>query len=370
MAEEKLAPESQRLLSLDAFRGFTIALMIVVNDPGSWSYVYAPLLHAEWNGITPTDLVFPFFLFIVGVSIVLAYSKRLKKGISKKDIYKKIFIRSLKIFGVGIFLNLFPLFNFENLRVAGVLQRISIVFLVCSLLFLNANWKTLAKIGGITLLLYWLVMAFIPVPGLGEASLEPGQNIAAWIDSKFLPGRMWQGTWDPEGILSTVPSIATGITGILAGILMISNQSLDRRIIWLFTLGFFSFILGGIWDWFFPINKNLWTSSFVLYTSGAASLTLAASIFIVDVLQIKGWTRIGRIFGANAITIYVIAGMLPTLFNRVKVGHMSFNSMIMDGLTGMGFDPKLASLCYALIFAGICYIPAYILYKKRIFIKL
>lgn len=370
MDEQKIQPTSPRLLSLDAFRGFTIALMILVNDPGSWSHVYAPLLHAKWNGITPTDLVFPFFLFIVGVSVVLAYSKRIKAGFDKKDMYKKIVIRSIKIFGVGIFLNLFPLFNFANLRVAGVLQRISIVFLVCSFLYLNTNWRTLAKIGAITLVLYWIIMAFVPVPGLGSPSLEPGQNIAAWIDSILLPGRMWQGTWDPEGLFSTFPAIVTGITGMLAGVLIISNQSLDRKIIWLFTFGFFSFIAGGIWDWFFPINKNLWTSSFVLYTSGAAGMTLAASMFIVDVLQIKGWTRMGRIFGANAITIYVIAGMLPSLFNRVKISGHSFNSMIMDGLTGIGFEPKLASLCYAIIFILICYIPAYMLYKKNIFIKL
>ncbi len=370
MEEQTLKTGSQRLLSLDAFRGFTIALMIVVNDPGSWNHVYAPLLHAEWNGITPTDLVFPFFLFIVGVSVVLAYSKRLKAGIDKKDMYKKIVIRSIKIFAVGIFLNLFPLFNFADLRVAGVLQRIAIVFFVCSFLYLSLSWKTIAKIGGIILLLYWLIMVFFPVPGIGEPSLEPGKNIAAWIDSILLPGRMWQGTWDPEGIFSTLPAIVTGITGMLAGILIIGSKPIDRKIILLFTLGFFAFIAGGVWDWFFPINKNLWTSSYVLYTSGAATLTLAASIFIVDVLHIKGWTRVGRIFGANAITIYVIAGMLPSLFNRVKIGGYSFNSLIMDGLTGIGFDPKLASLCYALLFTGICYIPAYILYKKKIFIKL
>lgn len=361
---------SQRLLSLDAFRGFTIALMIVVNDPGSWSHVYTPLLHAEWHGVTPTDLVFPFFLFIVGVSIALAYSKHLKAGADKKGMYKKILIRSLKIFAVGIFLNLFPTFDFENLRVTGVLQRIAVVFLVCSFLFLNTDWRALAKIGGITLLAYWVIMAFVPVPGLGVVSLEPGQNIAAWIDSYLLPGRMWQGTWDPEGLFSTLPSIVTGVTGMLAGIIIVSEKPLDRKIIWLFTLGFFSFIIGGAWDWFFPINKNIWTSSFVLYTSGIASMTLACCMFIVDVKQIKGWTRMGRIFGANAITVYVIAGMLPDLFRNIKISGYSLSSMFMEGLVELGMEPKLASFLYSITFVLICYIPAYILYKKKIFIKL
>lgn len=361
---------NQRLLSLDAFRGFTIALMIVVNTPGSWSHVYAPLLHAEWDGITPTDLVFPFFLFIIGVSVVLAFSKRLDSGTNRKDLYKKILIRSVKIFAVGIFLNLFYKFDFGNLRVAGVLQRIAIVFFVCSVLYLNFNWKNLAKIGAVVLVLYWFVMAFVPVPGIGEPSLAPGENIAAWIDSLFLPGRMWQGTWDPEGLFSTLPAIVTGITGMLAGILIVGHMVLDRKIIWLFVLGFLSFIAGGMWDWFFPINKNIWTSSFVLYTSGAAAMTLATCIFIVDVLKIESWTRTGRIFGANAITVYVFAGMLPKLLGLIKISDHTFNAFIMNTLTGIGIEAKLVSFLYSILFVMICYIPAYVLYKKKIFIKL
>ena len=157
---------------------------------------------------------------------------------------------------------------------------------------------------------------------------------------------------------------------MLAGLLVTGGLSIERKIIWMFTIGFFSFIIGGVWDWFFPINKNLWSSSFVMYTSGAAALTLATSLFVVDVLQIKGWTRVGRIFGANAITVYVIAGMLPSLFGWEILGGHSLNSLFMNGLMTIGFTAKLASLCYALIFTAVCYIPAYWLYKKKIFIKL
>lgn len=361
---------NQRLLSLDAFRGFTIALMIVVNTPGSWSHVYPPLLHAQWNGITATDLVFPFFLYIVGVSIVLAFSKRRTEGTDKKLLYRKIFIRSVKIFAVGIFLNLFYRFDFANLRVTGVLQRISVVFFVCSILYLHFNWKSLAKIAAGILISYWILMAFVPVPGLDKPSLEPGENIAAWIDSYLLPGRMWQGTWDPEGLFSTLTSIVTGITGMLTGLLIIGSLSLERKIIWIFTLGFLSFVGGSVWDWFFPINKNIWTSSFVLYTSGAAAMTLGTCIFIVDMLKIDSWTRPGRIFGANAITVYVFAGMLPALLSNLQFRGNSFNSLFMTTLTDLGLEAKLASLLYALVFVLICYIPAYILYKKKIFIKL
>ncbi len=361
---------SGRLLSLDAFRGFTIALMILVNNPGSWDHVYPPLLHAEWNGLTPTDLVFPFFLFIVGVSIVLAYSKRLALGVDKPDIYRKIIFRSLKIFAVGIFLNLCPDFDFADLRIAGVLQRIAIVFLICSFLYLNFEWKSLARIGSAILVFYWLVMAFVPVPGLGITSLEPGNNIAAWIDNILLPGRKWQGTWDPEGLFSTLPSIVTGIAGMLAGILIVSKLQIERKIIWLFTLGFLAFLIGGIWDWTFPINKNLWSSSFVLYTAGAASMTLAVLIFFVDILQINKWVKPGLIFGANAIAVYVLAGLIPDLFHRVKIGGYSFVGWIMELQSTAGIPPKLASLFYALLFLGFCYLFALFLYRRKIFIKL
>ena len=361
---------SNRLLSLDAFRGFTVALMILVNDPGSWQHVYAPLLHAEWNGLTPTDLVFPFFLFIVGVSIVLAYHKRLKAGTPKSSLYKKIIVRSLKIFLLSIAIHVILTLDIQNIRYAGVLQRISIVFLICSFMYLHTSWKWMAKAGALILLLYWLIMMYMPLPGLGEPMLEPGKNIAAWIDSILLPGRMYRGTWDPEGIFSTFPAIVTGITGMLAGIMIISDRSVEKKIIWLFTLGFISIILGSVWNWFFPINKNIWTSSYVLYTSGAATMCLAACIFIVDVKNIRKWTRMGRVFGANAITIYVLADFLPLLTKKLQIGGYSYASIFNDGLTSLGLSPKFASLLYAISFVLICYIPAYILYKRKIFIKL
>ncbi len=365
---------SGRLVSLDAFRGITIALMITVNDPGSWKYVYAPLEHAEWNGITPTDLVFPFFLYIVGVSIALAYTRRKKSGVPKREMYKKIFYRSVKIFALGIVLNaLSPLmhglqdFHLADLRIMGVLQRIAIVFFVSALLFLKTSWKTQAKIGATILILYYIVMMFIPVPGAGVPKLDPGPegNIAHWIDSFITPGRLYRGTWDPEGLFSTLPAIVTGITGMLAGALIVSDKPQDRKIIWLFFLGFLAFVIGGMWDWFFPINKRLWTSSYVMYTSGAASLTLASSLFFVDVLGYKKWTKMAIVFGANAITAYVLSGVFIRIF--IFTG---WQKAIFDGFVSLGLEPKFASFVFAILFTLLCYIPVYFMYRKKIFIKL
>ncbi len=361
---------SNRLISLDALRGFTIAAMIIVNDPGSWSHVYAPLLHAEWNGITPTDYIFPFFLFIVGVSIALAYQKRLDKGDDKKVLIRKILIRSLKIFALGLFLWLWPDFDFSNLRWAGVLQRIALVFLPCALLFLYTDWKQQLRIAAAILIGYWIIMAYVPVPGIGMPDLSvPEKNWAHYLDNLLLPGVMWQKTWDPEGILSTFPAIATGISGMLIGRIILDVKDNFEKVSWVFFAGFLMVLAAGIWNWFFPINKNIWTSSFVLQTSGMAALFLATCILLVDMLGYMRWTKMGRVFGANAITAYVLAGMLTLVFYSGHFGMKGLNALFMEAMTGLGMAAKLASLLYACIYTLIIYIPIYILYRKRIFIK-
>jgi predicted acyltransferase len=363
--------EIKRLISLDAFRGFTIAAMIMVNYPGTWKHVYAPLLHVEWHGITPTDLIFPFFLFIVGVAIAYAYTKRLDSGAPMKDIYIKLVTRSLKIFIVGVFLGLYPYFNFGDVRIAGVLQRIAIVFLICGFLFIKTKWKTQAITGVVILVGYWLAMTLIPVPGTGKAMLEPGQNLAAWVDSMFLPGKMWQGTWDPEGILSTFPALVTTISGMLTGTFLLGKKTWEQKVIYLMVAGFLLSIAGSVWGWVFPINKNLWTSSYVLFTSGLALMTLGALIFSVDILGYKKWASFGVIYGSNAIAVYVLADLLSYFFYTMKISGSSINNHFFELFsTGMGLGPKLVSLIYALLYVGITFIPAYILYRRKIFIKL
>lgn len=356
---------SKRLISLDMLRGLTIALMIVVNDPGSWDHLYWPLAHASWHGITITDFVYPFFIFIVGVSVVLSSSKQLDAGADKKKMRKKIWIRSLKIFGLGILLNLFPDFNFMELRIPGVLQRIAICYLVCAHLYLSTNWKTQLKIAVISLVGYWLAMELIPVPGYGAGVLEPGKNLAAWIDSVVIPLRLYQGTWDPEGLLSTIPAIVTGISGMLAGHLLKMDLGIEKKLNYLFFFGLLCVVGGYTWDLVFPINKNLWTSSYVLFTSGWAAMAFAACILIVDVHGYNRIAKFGVIYGSNAITIYVLAGMLPVLLN----GVLGVKGLFFNGLVDMGMVPELASALWAFTYMFICFIPAYILYKKKIFIK-
>ena len=362
--------KSTRLVSLDALRGFTIAAMVIVNDPGSWSHVYRPLLRASWNGCTITDLIFPFFLFIVGMSVALAYSKRLNSGVAAKSLYRKIIFRSLNIYLLGIFLWLWPDFDFSAIRWLGVLPRIALVFLACALLFLNTSWKQQVKIGTIILILYWIVMAYVPVPGVGKPDLSmAGKNWANYLDSILLPGVLWQETWDPEGILSTFPAIVSGIIGMLVGKLYLGVKEEYRRLSLLFFTGFALFLAGGLWNWFFPINKNIWTSSYVLYTGGLATLGLAACILVVDIWGYKKWTFLGRVYGANAITSYVLAGMLTLVFYRMSIGGASLNDHWMQALTSTGLDPKFASMLYAVLYMLLIFIPALILYRKKIFIK-
>jgi predicted acyltransferase len=362
-----------RLAALDAFRGFTIASMILVNYAGNWNHVFKPLSHTDWWGISFTDLIAPFFLFIVGVSIALAYSKRLEAGEKPQSMYAKLFMRALKIFAVGMFLNVLGIidnFSWAELRWTGTLHRIAIVFLVCGLLFLHTNWKKQAFIGAITLIVYWLAMTLIPTPGYDKVMLEPGKNLAAWIDSLYMPGKMWQGTWDPEGILSTFPSIVTGITGMLAGKILLSAKSLEQKVIALFFYGFAAFAVGIVWNWDFPLNENIWSSSFVLVTSGMASMTVASCIYLIDILGHRKWAQFGIIYGMNAIAVYVLADLLAKIFYSIPFGGASLNTHFFNGLTSIGVAPKITSMLYALIFVGINFIPALILYRKKIFIKL
>ena len=359
-----------RILSLDVMRGFTIAAMIMVNFPGSEEHKFPTLSHTKWNGLTFTDLIAPFFLFIVGVSIAFAYSKRLLDNSPKTDLYKKIVIRSLKIFAVGMFLNMMPYFDLSDLRYTGTLHRIAIVFLCCAILFLNSTWRQQAIIGAIILILYWLAMTLIPTPGLGKVMLERGVNLAAWVDQQYLPGKMWQGTWDPEGILSTFPSIVSGITGMIAGRLLLSRITPNEKVNYLMTTGLFVAATGYFWSLIFPVNENIWTSSFVLVTSGFASMLLGALYFIVDISGKTKGTKIGIIFGANAISAYVLADVLALLFYISSFGGKTMNQHFMDGFVGAGFEPRLVSMTYAVLFVAINFIPAYILYRKKIFIKL
>ena len=363
--------ENKRLLSLDLLRGLTIILMIIVNDPGSWEQVYSPLLHAEWNGITPTDYVFPTFLFIVGVSIVLSMNKQKELGKDRGALTKKLLWRAFKIYAVGIFLWLWPSFNFEGIRWVGVLPRIAFVYLACALLFLYTSRKTQALMGIGILVGYWVLMAYIPVPGIGAPDLMvPEKNWAHYLDSLFLPGRLWRDSWDPEGFLSTFPAIVSGIIGMWAGYLLLQKEDLKTRLNQLFFFGFILLLLGDLLQWFMPFNKKLWSTSFALFMGGVSALSLASCAYFFDLKQSKFQFKFAHAFGVNSITAYSLSSLFTVVFYSSKWWGFSLSGQFMSLWGEIGLPLKLGSLLYAVLYVFIIWIPIQYLFKKKIYIKL
>jgi len=372
-----------RLLSLDFFRGATVAAMILVNNPGDWGNIYAPLEHAEWNGCTPTDLIFPFFLFIVGVSIAYAMgSKKTDPATHNKTILKAL-KRAFILFGLGLFLSLFPkvftdpIGAFQHVRIPGVLQRIAVVFFISSIIFLKNSEKNIFRILIALLAVYWALMTFVPVPGVGYANLEKETNLGAWIDRGILTeAHLWKSakTWDPEGIFSTIPAIATGLFGILVGVYL-KRKDIDAasKIAWLFTTGCAAVVLGLSWDLQFPINKSLWTSSFVLYTGGLATVILALSYWIIDVHQYNRFTKPFVVYGVNAITVFFLSGLIPRILGMIHVKNSAGTEVTLQAWLYSGFSsyfsPINASLAWAIAFILFWLIILWAMYNKKIIIK-
>ena len=358
-----------RILSVDIFRGMTIVLMVLVNTPGTWSNVYAPFLHAKWHGYTPTDLVFPFFLFIVGTSIVFAYqNKKTNSGT-----YRKVAVRSLKLIGLGLFLGAFtinfPFFkDFSEIRFPGVLQRIGTVFFFASILFLNLDWKKLIGVSALLLIGYWLLMTLVPVNGV-ESTLERApNNFANWLDVKVFGTHNYKPDYDPEGLLSTIPSIVSSLLGIFTGLILTSKQKKKATI--LFGLGGSILLVGHLWDLVFPINKALWTSSFVLVTAGWANVILALIYYITDVKKIM-FGSIFRYAGANAIVLYFLSSFISKVMGMIKVGESSLHGWLFQNLYVQDFlAMETSSLLYGLSVVAFYIVLAYVFYKKKIFIKI
>ena len=419
----------QRLMSLDVFRGMTIMLMTIVNNPGDWGHIYPPLEHAEWHGCTPTDLVFPFFLFIVGISVVLSTPiKRFDSGT-----FERIITRTLRIFLLGLFLNFFskihigsltgiPLMfirlaftalftmallgdydkrkqffialclfilmmvlafvaeDFKEVRIPGVLQRIAIVYMIVSFLYATTNTPTQIIVGLVCLLGYWALMALVPVPGVGVANFEKGTNLAAWLDNLLLPGHLWSTskTWDPEGILSTIPAIGTGIAGIMTGKLLINNFEKNKKAIYLLTAGVAGVMIGFLWDMVFPINKALWTSSFVLYTAGWGLLVLGVLYYAIDVIRFDFWTKPFVIFGVNPMVVFFFSGIIPRVLNMIKIPVPDRSSeespgliswMYEYGIAPLFSEPKNASLAGALVYVLIWFVILWVFYRRKLIFK-
>jgi predicted acyltransferase len=366
---------NKRILSVDIFRGITIAAMILVNTPGTWSHVYAPLLHAEWHGLTPTDLIFPFFLFIVGMSITFAYSTKKESGITS-DVYKKIISRTLKLIFLGLFLSAFTVHfpfikDLSTLRIPGVLQRIGVVFFIASLLFLKFNWKVLIGIFISILIIYWLLLTQIPINGLAPL-LTVDSNLPAVLDLQILTSdHTWKSNYDPEGILSTLPAVATSIFGMFLGMILL-NKSTEpyQKLKQIISIGLLALVIGYAWGTIFPINKALWTSSFVLVTGGWACIVYAVIYYLADILGYEKWGKPAIIFGSNAITVYFLSSFISKCFGMIELPNgKSIHGFLYDTLSSVITIPKLSSFIYALMVILFYYGIAYVLYKKKIFIK-
>lgn len=353
-------------MALDVFRGATILAMILVNNPGSWSHIYGPLRHAEWHGWTPTDLVFPFFLFIVGVAIALSVGRRLDDGVRRGTLVRQILRRGLVLFGLGIFLNMFPfVVDFETfqlksvttLRIPGVLQRIAICYIVVALITLWLRARTLGYVTVACLGGYWALMTLVPLPGGIAPDLSiPDQNLGASIDRLVLGSHLWSGTrtWDPEGILSTIPALATTLFGVSVGRLLRSSMARGDQVTRLFVRGTLLVIVGYVFDWFFPINKGIWTSSYAVFTAGQAMCALALCIWFVDVCGYRRALRPFIAYGVNPITVFVMSGVVGRLLTTIRVTEGSGKSIalktwIYEGCYASWITiPKLASLAFAL----------------------
>ncbi|WP_276381506.1 acyltransferase family protein [Flavobacterium sp. H4147] len=419
----------ERLISLDVFRGLTILLMTIVNNPGDWGNVYPPLLHAEWNGCTPTDLVFPFFVFIMGVAVPLAMPDKYYDDTT----FNKILIRSLRMFCLGIFFNFFgkiQLFGLEGIplligrlvitiavgyalmgsfsskvknilafsilfiylflaysgieayhdvRLPGVLQRIAIVYFVVSLLYLKTSQKTQIITGAVLLLGYWAVMTLIPVPGIGEANLDKGTNLAAWVDSILLKGHMYRGTvtWDPEGILSTLPSIVNGIIGLLIGQVLQRDTTKILKAQKMGIAGTVLIFLGLMWDLVFPINKSIWTSSYVLYTTGLATVFLTILYYTIDIADYKKGFKPFLIWGVNPMIVFFTSQIIPQALVMIEFQnpHNSsekinlLNYLYKFWIAPFFSNPMTASLVGALVYVCIWTFILWIFYRNKLIFK-
>ena len=366
--------KTERYLALDVLRGMTVALMILVNTPGSWSYVYPPLLHAKWHGCTPTDLVFPFFLFVVGVSMFFSFSKYNYKF--SKETLIRIGKRVMLIFLIGLFLNSFPQWtaDFGKLRIMGVLQRIAIAYGLASLIVLSVKEKYLPVFGGAILLIYWFLLYFLG--GNDPYSLEG--NIVPLIDKAILgENHIYKGfgiPFDPEGLFSTIPSVVTVIIGYLTGILIRNSEKINLPKN-LAASGIAGIVTGYLWSFFLPLNKPLWTSSYVIYTAGWAMIVLAFLIWLIDLKGIKRWSSFFIVFGVNPLFIFALSGLWARIIGRlvhIPVGDgktISGSTWLYENIFVPLAGNMNGSLLYALVHIVFFWLIGLILYKKRIFIK-
>jgi predicted acyltransferase len=362
---------SGRLMSLDVFRGMTVAFMIIVNTPGTWSHVFAPLRHASWHGCTPTDLVFPSFLFISGVA--MWYSLRKYNFEFSGPALFRILRRVALIFIVGLFLNIFPRFarDYDTLRIMGVLQRIALAWGLGAIVVLMVKRNYIWIATFVLLFGYWALMYFFG--GTDPYSLEG--NFARQVDIRILGKNHLYGgfgvPFDPEGLLSTIPAVATVLLGFMAGNLISSLGTSWKTVGWLAVTGAVLIGAGLLWGQYFPINKPIWTSSYVLYAGGIGMMVLALLFMVIDIWGLRGWTGFFNTFGTNALFTYVLAGIWTKTMLNIKIGEVTLYNWIFTHICSPLFEnQKLASLLFAIIQVTIIWAFGYILYRRKIIIRL
>jgi predicted acyltransferase len=371
-------PASARLLSLDVFRGITIAAMLLVNNPGTWSAVYPPLRHAEWHGWTPTDLIFPFFLFIVGVAMAFSFGKLIEQGADRGTLLWKSAKRAAILFGLGLLMHSYPWvgYDWSTLRIPGVLQRIALAFLAASVVVLWTGQRGRIVTAAALLLGYWAVMTLVPLSGGAAGVLEPGQDLGAYVDrAVFGTEHLWASsrTWDPEGLLSTLPAVGTVLLGVLAGGWLRSRRPSTEIVRGLVVAGTIGVALGLLWDAVFPINKALWTSSFVMLTAGLGALGLALCYWLVDVKGYRKWAFPFVVFGVNAIAAYFLSGLMARQLDMTRVGadgaETSLKGWIFQNVFASWLSPVNASLAFGVSFVLFWMGVMWLFYRRKIFIK-
>ena len=374
---------SERLMSVDLYRGLAVAGMILVDNPGSDDLAYWPIKHAEWNGWTPADFIFPSFIFLVGVSMAFSFAARLRRGESRRKILNHVLIRTVILIAIGLLVNVSPLIELDvhTWRIYGVTQRIALCYLVAAILVLWTNRRTQAIVLGACLVGYWALMRFVPVPGFGVPGhgipfMDPERNIVAWLDRKLFMGRLYNGVRDPEGLLSTIPAIGTILMGVLTGHWLRSDKTPGTKALRMLCAGVPVLAAGLVWNRWFPINKNLWTSSFVLLTGGFALIFLSFLYWAVEIKKWRGvWTMPILVFGMNAIAGFVADALVygPGYSFTVKSpggGTMSWHEAAQAWLMSLGASAANASLIYSVAAVLFCWTLLWLLWRKRIFLKI
>jgi predicted acyltransferase len=375
---------TSRLRSLDAFRGFTIAAMVLVNNPGDWGNLYPQLEHAKWHGWTFTDTIFPFFLFIGGVSMALSLGRLAAAGVDKPMLLRKLALRAIIIFMIGLLLNFIPNFNISTIRIPGVLQRIALCTLLAAPIVVYCGWRQQLLWIAALLAGYSALMLGVAVPGSGAGVLEPGKDLGAYLDRLLLGKHLWvqSKTWDPEGVLSTVPALASQLIGVLCGRWLLHDTPRAERTIWMLLTGLLLLALGSIFDAvLMPINKSLWTPSFCLWMSGWALIGFAAFYWLLDGSSSEKVRAIATrcstpfvIYGMNALFIFALSGLIAKMLGFIKLaqpdgGQISLGKALYAPIKALDLAPVNTSLLYALLFNAFMFCIAYVMWRKQWYVK-